>query len=86
MTQEEKTVDMMCYSPSADEMAEIDNWFMHHPPKEGQAEAYTVIRATAKELAKTILMLVPPCADRSTAIRKLRECVMTANAGIACNQ
>ena len=37
-----------------------------------------------KELATAILNNVPPSADQSTAIRLVREAVMTANAGIAC--
>lgn len=40
------------------------------------------ISGAAMNLARTIANTVPPGADRSAAIRKLREAVMTANAGI----
>lgn len=45
--------------------------------------SYIRIRSVAKVLAETILEEVPVGADQSAALRKLRECVMTANAGIA---
>lgn len=64
--------------------AEIDNYFMYHTPKGDQNDRYTKIRAKAKELAEVILECTPASADQTAAVRKLRECVMTANAGIAC--
>lgn len=45
--------------------------------------AYEAIRAKAKELAIVLLENVPKCADRSTAMRHLRQAVMNANAGVA---
>lgn len=65
---------------------DIDNWFSYHTPKEGQPERYTLIRDTAKTLAEAILFNTPSGPDQSAAIRKLRECVMTANAAIACGE
>ena len=62
----------------------IDEWFMYHPPTEEQVGKYTRIRNKAKELAELIVEETPPSADQTAAIRKLRECVMTANAAIAC--
>jgi hypothetical protein len=62
----------------------IDVWFKYHAPEAGDTEKYEKIRGKAKEFAELILELVPGCADQSDAIRKLREVVMTANAGIAC--
>ena len=63
---------------------EILEWFIYHAPKGDQQQRYVILRDQAKDLAFTILRLVPSCADRSAAIRKLRECIMTANAAIAC--
>ena len=63
---------------------EIDNWFMYHSPKPDQVAQYEAIRRTARIMARVIWDTCPSCADRSAAIRKLRECVMTANAAIAC--
>lgn len=44
---------------------------------------YVEVREAAKAFAKVLLRHVPSCADQTAAMRKLRECVMTANAGIA---
>lgn len=63
---------------------EIEIWFTYHAPKGDQQERYVRIREKAKELAKVIAECAPMCADRTVALRKLRECVMTANAAIAC--
>lgn len=63
---------------------QLDNWFMYHAPQQGQAEKYESIRHKAKELAALIVELTPASADQTTAIRKIREAVMTANAALAC--
>ena len=64
---------------------DIDNWFTYHSPTPEQLPKYQHLRDEAKALAHTINLLVPECPDKSAAIRKLRECIMTANAAIACN-
>lgn len=63
---------------------EIENWFTYHAPNEAQLEGYQVLRDNAKSLAHLINKYCPDGADKMAAIRKLRECIMTANAGIAC--
>jgi hypothetical protein len=65
---------------------EVHEWFTYHAPKGDQQARYVILRDEARELAFKILQLVPNCADRSAAIRKLRECIMTANAAIACEE
>jgi len=55
----------------------------YHAPEPGDHEKYLRLRAKARELAELIEEVCPPCADRSAAIRKVREAVMTANASIA---
>jgi len=65
---------------------EINNWFSYHAPKGDQTERYTTLRDEACCFAYVLNDLVPDCADKTAAIRKLRECVMTANAAIACNE
>lgn len=62
----------------------IENYFTYHAPTPDQIERYQALRDAAKELAYLIVALVPDGPDKSAAIRKLRETVMTANAGIAC--
>ena len=66
----------------------IVNWFMYHAPTPEQVEKYQVLRDKAKELAYLIVDLVPegPISgpDKTSALRLLRQAIMTANAGIAC--
>lgn len=63
--------------------AEIDNIFSYHAPKGDQPQRYDQIRTAAKAFAHVLIENTPPSADQSAALRKLRECVMTANASIA---
>lgn len=61
----------------------IEDLFTYHAPEGNQPAQYVAIRAAAKALAHVIVDNTPPSADQTAAIRKLRECVMTANAAIA---
>jgi hypothetical protein len=63
--------------------AELEQQFTYQSPDADQIERMKKIRSTALELARLLELAVKPCADRAAAIRKLRECVMTANAAIA---
>jgi hypothetical protein len=63
--------------------AELDKFFTYHPPKGDQPDRYAEIRANALHMARVINENCPDGPDKSAAIRKLRECVMTANASIA---
>jgi hypothetical protein len=66
---------------------DLENRFSYHSPKEGQAERYTAIRAKAKELAYLIRLETPSNThEQATALTKLDECVMWANAAIARNE
>ena len=66
--------------------AQIDDWFVYHQPRPGQQERYVAIREAAKRLAEVIVASSVASPDQTAAIRKLRECVMTANQGIACER
>lgn len=72
--------------PEGDLRRKIEREFTYHAPSGTQPERYVKIRDKAKELAFVIAECVPMCADQTAAIRKLREAVMTANAGIAINE
>jgi hypothetical protein len=61
----------------------IEDLFTYHSPDATQAAQYLAIRSAAKALAHVIVDNTSPSADQTAAIRKLRECVMTANAAIA---
>ena len=60
----------------------IEFLFTYHVPDERQIAAMKDVRAAAMALASKIDSLVPASADRTDAMRKLQECVNTANRGI----
>lgn len=64
---------------------DIDNMFTYHPPTPNDVVAHEDIRAAGRLTARAIVELAPPSRERSTAIAKLREAIMWANAAIACN-
>jgi hypothetical protein len=64
---------------------DIDNWFTYHAPTPEQLVAYNDIRQAAKIYAETVNKHVPDSADKTTAIRKIRDSVMAANLAVACN-
>lgn len=64
---------------------DLKHWFMYHSPKPGQTEMYERLRYWGLRLAENILELCPAGPDRTAAIRKVREAVMTANQAIACD-
>ena len=66
--------------------SELDNWFTYHAPNLEQAKKYETIRTAARFFAQVIVDNTPQGADQSAAIRSLRECTMTANAAIACEE
>lgn len=63
---------------------DLENWFTYHRPSPEQNEAYVKLRIAARKFADVINELVPDGADKTTAIRRVREATMTANQGIAC--
>jgi len=67
-------------------MAELSNMFRYHPPAGDQANRYQELRDAGHKFAVSILVLTPPSADQTAAIRKVREAVMIANAAIAINE
>lgn len=63
----------------------FENNFRYHAPKDGQAEKYEALRSKAKELAYLYDELAPNSREKSVAMTKLEESVMSANAAIARN-
>ncbi len=61
----------------------IAEMFKYHPPSLEQLPRYDAIRTAAKHFAEIMVKNTPEGADRTAALRKLRECVMTANGAIA---
>lgn len=61
----------------------LDHLFTYHSPTLDQVQNYAAIRSAARYFAQVLIDNTPGGADQSAAIRKLRECVMTANASVA---
>jgi hypothetical protein len=64
--------------------ADINNWFTYHAPTPEQLVAYNEIRTAAKIYAETVNKHVPDGADKTAAMRTIRNSVMQANLAIAC--
>jgi uncharacterized protein (DUF3084 family) len=60
----------------------IDDAFDYHAWGESQTNAGASVRIALATAVKVIVDHVPPCADRSAAIRKIREARMDANSAI----
>lgn len=65
---------------------QIERSFTYHPPTHDQASRYTQLRAAAKQLAELIDENCPDSREKSSALTKLQESIMWANASIACNE
>lgn len=61
----------------------IETLFTYHEPTPEQEISYLQIREAGKALVRCIDAHVPPGPDRTAAVRKVREAVMTANTAIA---
>lgn len=59
--------------------------FTYHKPGLEQLPKYEAVRNAGLCFAQVIIGNVPECADRTVALRKIREVVMDANAAIALN-
>ena len=64
---------------------DFENIFTYLPPFGDQVAKYHDIRHMGKTCAEVIDALVPDSREKDIAVEKLREAVMWANAGIACN-
>jgi len=63
---------------------DLDNWFTYHAPTAEQVTTYANLRNKAKEFAELFDTSVPDCADKTAALRELRNTVMAMNLAIAC--
>ena len=69
-----------------EQLRRVDRVFAYHPPKGDQAERYEKLRGLGRELALAILSLTPESREQSSAMTKLEEAIMHANAAIARNE
>jgi hypothetical protein len=63
----------------------LESLFRYHAPTDETIPKYTAINEAAKRFAEVVLANCPRSADRSAAIRQIREARMTANAAVALN-
>lgn len=61
----------------------IESDFRYHAPREAQPAKYEALRDKARELAQLMVDLVPEGRELATALTRLEEATMHANAGIA---
>jgi hypothetical protein len=64
----------------------LENVFTYHAPDPVRVERYEQLRGAVKEIARLMVELCPDSMERSSALQKLEEAVMWANAAIARNQ
>lgn len=61
----------------------VDSDFTYHRPPAEKVQDFVQIREKAKELAHLVVDLVPRGREQATALTRIEEAVMHANAGIA---
>ncbi len=64
------------------DLAKLDTWFDYQEPTVEELAARKILRASAKEFARVVIQECQPSADRTAALRKLREAVATAESAI----
>ena len=62
---------------------DLDDLFRQHAVTPQQAVDMSRVREGCRALAELIWNSVPPCGERISAVRKIQEAMMMANAGIA---
>lgn len=60
----------------------VDDMFEYHTWNADQQQRGKLIREALAGAVKEIIRLVPPCPDRTVAIRKIREARMDCNSAI----
>lgn len=63
--------------------ARIENDFRYHTPTREKTEGFEEMRTRARHLAHSLVEIVPPGRELSTALTKLEEVIFHANAGLA---
>lgn len=62
---------------------EIDDQFNYKAPDDEQKEGFAAVCDVLKLATRVIVQNVPPCPDRTVALRKIREARMDANSAIS---
>jgi hypothetical protein len=61
----------------------VEHNFTHHAPTGDKAETHQMVRESGKVFAHALLASCPESPELSTALAKIEEAVMWANAAIA---
>ncbi len=69
-------------APQKITLSNLRDVLRYHQPNVEEIDCIQDIRGAAEFMIRTILTSCPDCADRSAAIRHVREAMMTANAAI----
>lgn len=70
---------------SAKQKAYIEQATTYHKPTEAKTRAYEAINQATAQFMEIVFIHCPESADRTDALRKIREARMVANASIACD-
>ena len=62
--------------------AEVKSVFEYHPWDKEKIEKGRLVRAALEEAFLVVIANVPPCPDRTVALRKLREARMDCNSAL----
>jgi len=65
---------------------QIENAFTYHPPFGNQAERYTALRDSAKQLALQMDEMAPDSREKLVALTHLEDAIMWINAAIGRNE
>ena len=63
----------------------VEEMFTYHPWNEDQIARGSIVRDVLAQAVREIIANVPPSADRTVAIRKIREARMDCNSAITHN-
>lgn len=74
------------YKTDEKRLHELNLWFRNNSLTLDQSTRCFNNRKAAKDFALLLCNNCPPSADLTAALRLLRECLMTANASIACEE
>lgn len=74
------------YVPDAALAERVKSDFTYQAPRPDQVERYGELRSAAHEFAELVLRNTPLSAEQLTALGKISEAVMWANAAIARNE
>jgi hypothetical protein len=63
---------------------QLSHWFSYHAPEGDDLAKYAAIRKAAHDYANVVNANCPESADKTHAIRIIRDSAMWANSSVAC--